>query len=73
MIIASCNRLYGKVTSVAHSPQSCRVTIELSGTPELTAAIMKESIVELGIEQGQEVCAEIRKARMYVGVGPDQH
>ncbi len=72
MITVSCNKLYGKVTSVAHSSKSCRVTIELSGTPEMTAGIMKESIVELGIEQGQEVCAEIHPTRICVGIGGDR-
>ncbi len=68
MITTSTSRLHGRVTSVAHSPQSCRITIELSGTPELTAAIMKETMVELGIEEGQEVTADLRAARISVNV-----
>ena len=34
MVFTSCMTLQGKVVAVDHHPQSCRVTIQLVGTPE---------------------------------------
>ncbi len=71
MVFTSCMTLQGKVVAVDHHPQSCRVTIQLVGTPELTAGIMKEAMVELGIVEGQEVRAELEASRLMVGVDQD--
>ena len=60
--------LWGEVTSVMHSANSCRITIELRGTTDQTAAIMKESTVEIGIREGAQVCAEVDASNVVVGV-----
>jgi molybdopterin-binding protein len=60
--------LWGEVTSVMHSANSCRITIELKGTTEQTAMIMKESTVELGILEGAKVCAEVNAAKVLIGM-----
>jgi len=62
------NTLWGEVTSVMHSANSCRITIELKGAPDQTAVIMKESTVEIGILEGAPVCAEVDASKVLVGV-----
>jgi molybdopterin-binding protein len=71
MRIRQRNTLWGEVTSVAHSANSCRITIELKGTLEQTAIIMKESTVELGILEGAQVCAEVDASSVLVGICQD--
>ncbi len=71
MVFTSCNTLQGKVTAVEHSALACRVTIELAGTPGMTAAIMKEAAVEMGLVEGQDVRVEVEASRLLVGVGQD--
>ena len=68
MRIHQRNTLWGEVTSVTHSANSCRITIELKGTPDQTAVIMKESIVELGLLEGAKVCAEVDASNVLVGI-----
>lgn len=51
-----------------HSASGCRVTIEFQGTLDQTAAIMKESTVEMGLVEGTPVCAEVTTAHLTVGV-----
>ena len=60
--------LWGEVTSVMHSKNSCRITIELKGTTDQTAVIMKESTVEIGILEGAKVCAEVDATNIRVGM-----
>ena len=60
--------LWGEVTSVMHSTNSCRITIELKGTLDQTAMIMKQSTVEIGIREGAQVCAEVDASHVAVGV-----
>jgi len=60
--------LWGEVTSVMHSANSCRITIELKGTTDQTAVIMKESTVELGILEGAKVCAEADASNVLIGM-----
>ena len=67
MNMTACSILAGKITAVDHFPHSCRITIELSGTPRLTAGIMKESTVELGWVTGEQVCAEFDTSHLCVG------
>ena len=62
--------LWGEVTSVMHSANSCRITIELKGTPDQTAVIMKESTVEIGILEGAQVCAKADASNILIGVCP---
>jgi molybdopterin-binding protein len=60
--------LWGEVLSVNHSSKSCRIVIELKGTPESTAVIMKEATVEMGILNGAKVCAEVDASNVVLGV-----
>ncbi|MCU0962089.1 MAG: TOBE domain-containing protein [Pirellulaceae bacterium] len=60
--------LWGEVLSVNHSAKSCRIVIELKGTPESTAVIMKEATVEMGILAGAKVCAEVDATNIVLGV-----
>lgn len=62
--------LWGEITSVTHSANSCRITIELKGTPDQTAMIMKEATVEIGIREGAQVCAEAGASHVVAGVCP---
>ena len=62
------NTLWGEVTSVMHSANSCRITIELKGTPDQTAVIMKESTVEIGVLEGAKVCAEVDASNVLIGM-----
>ncbi len=60
--------LWGEVLSVNHSAKSCRIVIELKGTLESTAGIMKEATVEMGIVEGAQICAEVGAPNIVLGV-----
>jgi molybdopterin-binding protein len=60
--------LAGEVIAVTHSADSCRITIELKGTPAVTAVLMKQSLVELGVVEGAEVCADVDASSVLVGI-----
>ena len=51
------NALTGEIISVTHTADSCRITIELKGTPADTASLMKQRLVELGFVKGTHVRA----------------
>ena len=71
MLTRERHTLWGEVLSVTHSARSCRITIELKGTPDMTAMIMKESTVEIGLAEGAIVCAEVDASNVLVGICPD--
>ncbi len=60
--------LSGEVIAVTHSANSCRITIELKGTPADTASLMKQSVVQLGFLEGQPVSARVGGEQVLVGV-----
>lgn len=70
MSIQPRHRLCGMVTSVSHGPTSCRITIELAGTLDRTAVLMKESKVEWGLVEGAHVCVEADASQVLVGAYP---
>jgi molybdopterin-binding protein len=57
MLTRERTTLWGEVLSVTHSANSCRITIDLKGTPDMTAMIMKESTVEIGLAEGAKVAS----------------
>lgn len=71
MHISPRTTLAGEVISVTHSADSCRITIELKGTPAVTAALMKQSLVELGVVEGAPVCADVSASSVLVGICHD--
>jgi molybdopterin-binding protein len=71
MLTRERTTLWGEVLSVTHSANSCRITIDLKGTPDMTAMIMKESTVEIGLAEGATVCAEVDASTVLVGICPD--
>ncbi len=62
------NTLAGEVISVTHTANSCRITIELKGTPATTAALMKQSAVQWGFIEGKQVSARLEASHVLVGV-----
>ena len=62
------SRLTGEVISVNHSSDSCRITIELKGDLSQTAAVMKQSLVDLGFVEGASLYAAVDAAQMLVDV-----
>jgi molybdopterin-binding protein len=66
------SRLVGEVLSVTHSATSCRLTIELAGTPDVTAAVMKESLVEWGVIEGARLCADVDASSVKIGMCPER-
>ncbi|MHB0955182.1 MAG: TOBE domain-containing protein [Pirellulaceae bacterium] len=71
MLTRERTTLWGEVLSVTHSANSCRITIELKGTPDMTAMIMKESSVEIGLAEGATVCAEVDASSVLIGICPE--
>ena len=71
MLLRERNTLWGEVLSVTHSASNCRITIELKGTPDMTAMIMKESTVEIGLAEGATVYADVDASNVLIGVCPD--
>ncbi len=71
MRISPRTTLTGEVIAVTHSADSCRITIELKGTPAVTAALMKHSLAELGVVDGAQVCANVNASSVLVGMCPE--
>ncbi|MHB8971647.1 MAG: TOBE domain-containing protein [Pirellulaceae bacterium] len=71
MLTRERTTLWGEVLSVTHSANSCRITVELKGTPDMTAMIMKESTVEIGLAEGATVYADVDASNILIGVCPD--
>ena len=71
MHVSSRTTLVGEVIAVTHSADSCRITIELKGTPAVTAVLMKQSLVELGVVEGAQVCANANASSVLVGMCPE--
>ena len=71
-MVSSRNTLTGEIISVTHTADDCRITIELKGSPALTASLMKQRLVELGIVERAPVTAHVGTSHVLVdlcGVG----
>jgi molybdopterin-binding protein len=68
MLTSSRNALVGEIISVTHTADSCRITIELQGTPAVTASLMKQRLVELGLMEGAPVLARVDAPNVLIGL-----
>jgi len=57
--------------SVTHSARSCRLVIELKGTPDMTAMLMKEATVQIGLAEKAVVLANAGAKHVTLTVCPD--
>jgi hypothetical protein len=71
MLNADRPTLQGEILSVTHSARSCRLVIELQGTPEMTAMLMKEATVKIGLAENAVVRATPSAKHVTLAVCPD--
>ncbi|MBK1783909.1 TOBE domain-containing protein [Prauserella cavernicola] len=64
------NQLTGTVTTVASGEVMATVKVRLSGGQEITAAITRESVEELGLAEGTAVRVLIKATEISLATGP---
>lgn len=70
MLNAERPTLQGEILSVTHSARSCRLVIELQGAPEMTAMLMKEAAVKIGLTENAVVLAKPSAQHLTLAVCP---
>jgi len=67
MELSARNQLKGKIVSVDKGAVMANVKIEVTEPGTVTAAITKESVENLGLSEGDEVCAIIKSTEVIIG------
>ncbi|WP_305513862.1 MULTISPECIES: TOBE domain-containing protein [unclassified Methanobrevibacter] len=67
MELSARNQLKGKIVSVDKGAVMANVKIEVTEPSTVTAAITKESVENLGLSEGDEVCAIIKSTEVIIG------
>ncbi|MBQ2961350.1 TOBE domain-containing protein [Methanobrevibacter sp.] len=67
MEISARNQLKGKVTKVELGAVMANIKIEITDPNVITAVITKESAENLGLTEGDDVCAIIKSTEVIVG------
>lgn len=62
------NRLCGRVSRITYGPVNTEVTLELDGGSVLAAVVTHDSVGNLGISEGQRLCALIKASHVLLGV-----
>lgn len=62
------NRLKGRIRRVVPGEVNAEVIVELSGGNTLVAIVTLNSVQELGLQEGHEVCALIKASHVILGV-----
>ncbi len=71
MLNAERPTLQGEILSVTHSARSCRLVIELQGAPEMTAMLMKEATVKIGLAEHAVILAKPSAKHLTLAVCPN--
>ena len=67
MKLSARNQLNGKVTDVELGAVMANIKIEVSEPNTITAVITKESAENLGLSEGDDVCAIIKSTEVIIG------
>ena len=67
MKLSARNQLEGKVTNVDLGAVMANIKIEITEPNVITAVITKESAENLGLSEGDEVCALIKSTEVIIG------
>ena len=67
MKLSARNQLAGKIVGVEKGAVMANVKIEVTEPGVITAAITKESAENLGLKDGDDVCAIIKSTEVIIG------
>ncbi|MBE6502238.1 MAG: molybdenum-pterin-binding protein [Methanobrevibacter thaueri] len=67
MKLSARNQLEGKITNVELGAVMANIKIEISEPNTITAVITKESAENLGLSEGDDVCAIIKSTEVIIG------
>ena len=67
MKLSARNQLNGKITNIELGAVMANIKIEISEPNTITAVITKESAENLGLSEGDDVCAIIKSTEVIVG------
>ena len=67
MKLSARNQLEGKITNVELGAVMANTKIEISEPNTITAVITKESAENLGLSEGDDVCAIIKSTEVIIG------
>ena len=67
MKLSARNQLEGKITNVEFGAVMANIKIEISEPNTITAVITKESAENLGLSEGDDVCAIIKSTEVIIG------
>ena len=67
MKLSARNQLAGKIVGVEKGAVMANVKIEVTEPGVITAAITKESVENLGLKDGDDVCAIIKSTEVIIG------
>ena len=67
MKLSARNQLNGKITNVELGAVMANIKIEVNEPAVITAAITKESVENLGLAEGDDVCAIIKSTEVIIG------
>lgn len=68
MRISARNKLCGRVQSVTRGDVNAKVVIELSSPNTVVAVVTADAVEELGLSEGDEVCAVVKASEVLLGV-----
>ena len=71
MKISARNKLRGKVTELTPGAVNTVVTIQLNGSPTITAVITNEAVNDLELAVGGDACAVVKASSVMVGICND--
>ena len=67
MKLSARNQLEGKITNVELGAVMANIKIEISEPNTITAVITKDSAANLGVTEGDDVCAIIKSTEVIIG------
>ncbi|MEV4555828.1 TOBE domain-containing protein [Kitasatospora sp. NPDC049285] len=70
MSLSIRNQLSGTVTSVTEGEVTATVKVRLDGGRELTAAITRDAVKDLGLHEGSAVRALVKSTEVALATGP---
>ncbi|MFD4942740.1 molybdopterin-binding protein [Streptomyces sp. NPDC058239] len=70
MTLSIRNQIAGTVTSISPGEVMATVRVRLDGGQDLTAAIMLESVKDLGLAEGSAVRALVKSTEVSLATGP---
>ncbi|MCF6266895.1 MAG: TOBE domain-containing protein [Desulfuromusa sp.] len=66
--ISAKNRITGQISKITESPVVGEVVLDIGAGETITATITDSSVRNLGLKEGQEVCAIIKSTSVIIGV-----